>query len=173
MASAVSTWALCTARSEFSLFGRWIQRVHWLLVLFAGQRESHPHRFCCPAPCSPWPVWLPAGNTATHHPARSRGGTCAWDRCWIAPLETNKGHFYRLIYASVLLKTEHRRGILTFFQLVDPLSTHILRLCENVQRPLIIHYLQRRDNSRVFFLFGQFFFPSLKDKSGSKKLSWV
>lgn len=55
------------------------------------------------------------------------------------------------------IKTEHLREILTFFQLVDPLSTHILRLCKNVQRPLIIHYLQRRDNSRIFYIWPIFF----------------
>lgn len=42
--------------------------------------------------------------------------------------------------------------ILTFFQLLYPLSTNILTLCKNVQRPLVIHDLWQKGKrkSRLF-----------------------
>lgn len=42
--------------------------------------------------------------------------------------------------------------VLTFFQLLYPLSTNILILCKNVQWPLVIHNLWQKGNRKQTFL---------------------
>lgn len=38
--------------------------------------------------------------------------------------------------------------VLTFFQLLNPLSTHILGLCKNVEWPLVVHDLWHKGGGK-------------------------
>ena len=69
------------------LFSRRLRSGCWLFLI-SDQRESCSHHFYYPALCNPWPVWLPAGSTATPHPSSNKDGTSARDPCWSEPLCT-------------------------------------------------------------------------------------